>query len=139
MSVFKNFKQKNKICCKWVIILLAACLSFVFLALVMPLRTDTQLANGDLIQVRSPSALESFNVATCSIYIKTKSGTDARIKLSQSWYDLPFMVIPSTNPGVFYCLYDYDTDFQLLKIDTNRKFSQPPKNKVMSANILDSS
>lgn len=119
-------------------IFLGAIVLGVFSGLVMPLRIDRLLSSGDLIEVTSPSVLESFSVTTCSIQIKSKSGTGAKLELLQSWYDLPFMVIPSTNKNLFYCVYDHDTDFQLLKIDVSSNFSRPPRNAVMSANIVNS-
>lgn len=116
--------------------LLVACVLFMLYGFVMPLRVKTQVASGDLIEIKSPSALQSFNSAKCSIEIKSKSGASARIELLQSWYDLPFLVVALTNHGIFYCIYDHDTDWQLLKIDVNRAFDRPAMNQVMSANIL---
>jgi hypothetical protein len=123
------------------ILRLFAALLILILAMVLlfPQRINTTFKSGDSITIEAPSFLASAAGSTCIISINLKSGMMARITLVQSWFHTPLIVIPSTNGNIFYCIYDHDTDFQLLKFDLEHTFQPPAKDQVMSSSILGSS
>lgn len=112
---------------------------FVVAVLVLPQHIDTTLKSGDSIDIKAPSFLASAVGGTCVINIKLKSGVVGQMSLVQGLLHTPLIVIPSTNENIFYCIYDHDTDFQLLKFDLAHTFQPPAKDEVMSSSILGSS
>ena len=114
-------------------------LVLVIVVLLLPQHIDTTLKTGGLIAVKAPSFLVSAAGGTCVISIKLKSGIMAQVDLVQGLLHTPLIVIPSTDENIFYCIYDHDTDFQLLKFDLNHTFHPLAKDEAMSSSILNSS
>jgi len=111
----------------------------VIAVLLLPQHIDTTLKSGASIAVYAPSFLASAAGGTCVISIKLKSGIMAQTDLVQGVLHTPLIVIPSTDGNIFYCIYDHDTDFQLLKFDLNHTFHPLAKDETMTSSILNSS
>jgi hypothetical protein len=96
------------------------------------------LKNGDSVGIRLGSVRNSIPHGECEINLKTSSGRNGRVVLYEDWFNLPVIVLPATASNVFLCVYDYDTEFRLLKINLN----QPPHlkltNTFLKANVIDS-
>jgi len=99
-------------------------------------RIKVRLANGDVIEVTPASLYESLHRASCEIEIRTSSKGVAKIVLYQDFWDSPIIVIPTTNANVFFCVFDYDVDTQLLRIDLNEPFDAGAKSSFIKGNVL---
>ncbi len=99
---------------------------FVFYLLV-PHNKTIPLANGAKARVEAASYIRSWRPeGSCKIWYTPKSGQTGLIELWQSAFDGPILLISSTNADVLLCLYDYDVDMRLLRIDTSKGFSPLP-------------
>jgi hypothetical protein len=58
------------------------------------------------------------------------------LDMSQDFFDSPIIVIPSPNDDVFLCIYYYDVDTQLFKIDLSKGSKALPNGSILSAIIL---
>ena len=95
--------------------------------------------SGGLVRLKPASFLKSIYSSGCTITYKTKQNREAKIYLLQTFWKWPIIVIPSTNADVLLCLYDNDTDVQLLRIDTNQGFRSLPRGRPLSRIVLASS
>jgi hypothetical protein len=109
----------------------AICIVFLFLRSfgIIPRTVITRFKDGAWVKMHSESL-------TCLVEIKTKRGKGSTLILAQDWCDGPMLMIPSTNEDVFYCVYDYDVDFQLLRINLNQPFHALPSNGPMSTVVI---
>jgi hypothetical protein len=118
----------------------AALIAVVFLLCILVIVTihrkiDVKFKNGGSVKMRAAAILGSRSGSTCRVEIDSKSGKHAGLDLFQDWANMPLMVIPTTNEDVFLCIYDYDVDFQLLRLDLSKKY-QPLKASVfIRANV----
>ena len=58
--------------------------------------------------------------------------------LLQDLFDTPLMVLPTTNENIFICIYDFDVNVRLLRIDLSRKFVAPKAGDFPAGIILTS-
>jgi hypothetical protein len=110
---------------------------FLALAVSWPQHIKTILGSGGSIKIHAASILQPFS-ATCAIHLESKSGMSAETDLVQGWLDGPLIVVPSPDENIFYCVYDHDTDFQLLRIDLKAPFVPPARNTSLGDAILSS-
>ena len=121
---------------QWCVLII---LLYVAAVLLFPHRINCVYANGDSVSIWEPSFLGAVASGTCIVQISSESGKCATVRLREGCFDLPLVVVPSANKDVFYCIYDHDVDFLIVKIDLGRGFSPPPKDGPLSENILPSS
>ena len=129
--------RKNRRRFIWVVLFGAAAYSvFLFLQsfAVIPRSVTTKFPGGAWARMHSGSLIKDNS--TCEIEISTKGAKSSTVVLGQDWFDVPMLIIPSTNESVFYCVYDYDIDFQLLKFDLSQPFHALPSNNPMSAAVI---
>lgn len=126
-----------------ILIKYAALITVVFLLCILVIATihrkiNVVFENGGSVKMIAASILGSRSGSTCRIEIDSKSGKHARLDLFQDWSGGPTMVIPTTNENVFLCIYDYDVDFQLLRIDLSKKYRPLAASVFLKANVLHS-
>jgi hypothetical protein len=64
--------------------------------------------------------------ATSEVRIYPKTGPTNYVDLEEDWFHGPCMVLPSTNTNIFFCIYDHDVDWQLIRIDASQPFQTIP-------------
>ena len=84
------------------------------------------LENGDLLRFEPPSLLASVRGASCKIICQPKSGETSTIELWQDLYHGVITVVPTPDRNVILCLYEFDTDLRLLRIDRAQKLMPFP-------------
>ena len=84
--------------------------------------------------MRQASLYQAFTDGQCEIHIETTSGKKANLTLYEGILDLPVIVLPLSSNGCI-GVYDYDVDFQLLKIDVSQPF-QPMMSKLFVKSIV---
>jgi hypothetical protein len=82
--------------------------------------TDLRLVGGSAISVKLPSFFGSFCDSQCSITFTSKQGDVGTVDLYSGFFENPIMMIVPTNDNVLLCLYNFDVDIRLLKIDTGK-------------------
>lgn len=86
------------------------------------------LGNGGGTTVRFPTMLASCRGSDARMTYKTASGLSGSVGL---WVDLfhgPFAVASGRNSEVFFCLYNFDVDLRVLRINTAKAFKPfPPR------------
>jgi hypothetical protein len=91
---------------------------------------------GGLITIRAASLFGVIRGSRCTLAITSRTGRTGTVDLSQDYFDSPITVVPSTNDDVFFCVYDYDVDIQLLKLDLRELPQASPRSTVLGAIIL---
>src|SRR5579863_4819995 len=76
--------------------------------------------------------------ATSTIRMTPKNGRTEIIDLGVDWFDSPIMVLQSTNANTYFCVYDDDIDWQLLRIAPGQPYVPPPPKSAASGIILNS-
>jgi hypothetical protein len=94
------------------------------------------LQSGSSVSVMSAPIRKLFSVSKCTIIINSGSAGSGRVDLLQSFSESPVIVIPSTVSNVFFCVYDNDVDWQLLKIDLGQPFTTLPPENPMRSKVL---
>ena len=120
---------------KWLRVGIITFLGFVILFIIyllVPHSKTIPLAKGAQARVETASLLRSFRPeASCKIWYTPKSGPTGLIELWQDEFDGPMLLISSTNTNVLLCLYDYDVDMRLFRIDTTTAFRPlPPSSSI---------
>ena len=124
---------------KWKFWYCGALVLVLLLGLCRP-STDFILNNGGNVRMRPPAFWRAlFPEASCSISYKGKNGQIGTVVLWQSAFDGPVTVFSSSDTNVLLCLYDYDVDFRLFRIDTARPFQSDPTNTVLNSILFTSS
>jgi hypothetical protein len=60
--------------------------------------------------------------AYCGIFYKPPNAQAGKVVLWQDFFDGPVMLLASTNANIILCLYDFDVDVRLFRIDTSQPF-----------------
>jgi hypothetical protein len=122
-------------------------LSALYTVTVLLIHRDIKIhfKNGDSLTVKPASLYESINAISgsspygrCKLNIQTSSGQTAQVDLYQDVYNLPIIVLPAGSNS-FFCIYCYDVDIQLLRIDLSQPFQPSKSKRFISANVLKSS
>jgi len=85
------------------------------------------LADGGYVSFPQCSLIGTFFSSNCIITFSPKQGKIDSVDLVQDYFDGPVMVMPSTNTNVFFCIYDGDVDWLVIKIDVSQEFHQIPR------------
>ena len=113
--------------------LIVGCTLAILLGGMMNPSVKVNFTNGGLLQAELCSLFRTIQGGTCTIHLKSRSGKWGRIELLQGAFNAPVMVIPSNNENTFYCVYDYDVDFQLIKFDLSKPFKLATDRIVLDA------
>ena len=93
---------------------------------IIPRTKNIKLPNGGRARVTAASLFRSlFNEANCEIEYEPTPGKRGTVVLWQDFFDGAIFLLPSTNANVLWCVYDYDVDLRLFKIDTGKLFTAP--------------
>lgn len=112
---------------KWLLLVPLGIVVLLVLAISLPRTKEVKLANGARVHVRAASLLRSLQEeANCEIEYEATPGKRGTIVLWQDFFDGVIFLLPSTNGNVLWCVYDYDVDLRLFKIDTSKPFTPPP-------------
>jgi hypothetical protein len=89
------------------------------------------MKDGGQVSFVQPSLIGKFFCSNCTITFSPREGKTNSVELAEDEFHGPAMVLASTNTNVFYCIYDHDTDWLLIRIDLSRKFEPlPPKSPL---------
>lgn len=99
---------------------------------------EVRFGESDSLEIRPASLIEATLRGKCSVDIRTSSNRKAHIELYQDMSNSPVLVIPAKEAGIFVCIYDYDVDFQLLRINMNQPFDPKPGEGFVKSNVLSS-
>jgi hypothetical protein len=105
-------------------------LAVALLLLSIPRTIRVPLKDGGSVSFNQPSLIMSIFGSTSTVKICPKTGPTNYVDLEQDWFDGPCMVLPSTNTNVFFCIYDHDVDWQLIRIDVSQPFQTIPAGPV---------
>jgi hypothetical protein len=116
---------------KLAIVIVAVAILFIWL---IPGSENVPLQNKCKAQFKRASLVRSvWPEAFSTLTYQPKDGRAGKIVLWQSIFDGPVMLMSANDPSRLLCLYDYDTYFCLLKIDTVNRFKPvPPKSDLNS-------
>jgi hypothetical protein len=86
-------------------------------------RIDVTFSDGSFARITPASTWNSFQEGSKStITYTSKSGQAGTVVLWQDFFHFPITVLPARDPNVLLCLYDFDVDFRLIRINTAKKF-----------------
>jgi hypothetical protein len=107
---------------KWELIVLSLPIVIVLLGLI-PWSKNIPLNNGSYAHITKASFIRSLlPEAYSTITYYPNNGQIGSVVLWQDIFDGPVMLIPANDTNVLLCLYDYDVDFRLFRIDMNKMF-----------------
>jgi hypothetical protein len=93
---------------------------------------------GGAAELKPASLLASIFGAKCVIAIESISGKKATIDLLQDRFNGPLTVVATTNENIFLCIYNYDVDIQILRIDLTQKFHTLQTGDFLLGTVLES-
>jgi hypothetical protein len=93
--------------------------------------TKIVLANGSFVRIIPPSLL--LGDGNARIWYQPTGLPAGEIVVLQDSYDRPITVIAGPNSSVILCLYEFDVDLRLFKIDPSRKFKPFPSDSALNA------
>ena len=109
---------------KWKFVLAGLLVVIVILGFV-PWSKKVLLSNGNYARITPASFFNDLRLeggASSTISYQEKNGGAGKIVLWADAFDGPIMVISSHDTNVLLCLYDFDINLLLFRIDTSRKF-----------------
>jgi hypothetical protein len=117
------------------------CASFLLMLLIgLPGIARMSLGNGGSVIVTSPPLLKAIGGATCRIEYRTPAAGKGDIVLWRDFVNIPILIMADVTNGAFFCLYHFDTDLRLLRIDPSHKFTRfPSENWSCLKNVVCSS
>jgi hypothetical protein len=111
------------------------CLLYTLTVVVIHRNVRVRYKNGDWVEMKPASLYESIAGGACEINIRTAS-REGRIVFHQDMHDSPVLVVPAGSINVFYCIFDYDVDTQLVRIDLNKPFQPAPRKGFVRSNVI---
>jgi hypothetical protein len=72
----------------------------------------------------------------CVIYFDSSSSPSNTVELAEAYFNSPILVVQSTNVNTFWCIYDNDVDWQLLRINPTHPFRPIPKHNPIQSLVL---
>src|SRR4249920_2655497 len=89
---------------------------------------NVNLGNGGFARITPSSTLGSLRAgATATIFYKPSSGQAGTIVLWEDFFEGPIMVLAADDTNVLLCLYNFDVDLRLLRINPAQNFSPFPQ------------
>ncbi len=113
------------------VILLVAATGLTLAVVLTGLSVTTRipLGNKTFVRVRTPSFWKALSGAPCALDYRSALGRGESVGTITLWRDLvnmPTLLIADGNDGSFFCLYQFDMDWRLLRIDPRRRFVSFP-------------
>jgi len=103
----------------WTLALIVAFVSLVFI----PRGETLKVNNGENVTIaRSSIGSEIFGDAAAAISYRWKNSAKVDVVLWQDFFDGPVTIYASTNSNIAFCLYDYDVELKLIRIDSSQPF-----------------
>src|ERR1022692_3838746 len=125
---------------------LIVALGFIFALFAALFHRNIQVlfGNGGVAHIRPASFLASLMGSGCNIDYQTREGKAGKVALWQDLFHHLIAVVPAPDSNVLLCVYDFDTDLRVLRIDTTRAFASAPAptattSSCLSAVVLSSS
>jgi hypothetical protein len=107
--------------------LLVVAMGFRKRSIVVPLKS------GGVARITPASTFGSLRTdASATIFCEPTGGQAGSVELWQDFFDRPIIVMASTNSNVLLCLYDFDVDLHLLRIDMAERFKPFPPGSVLT-------
>ena len=89
-------------------------------------------------ELESPRSFKLYLGSFCSMTFVSKYKETNTVALSQGPYDAPSLIIRSPESNAFYCVYDFDVDWQLIKIHLKKPYKPLPKDNPLCEIVLQS-
>jgi hypothetical protein len=120
-------------CLRWLVLCIVVSFSIVYYGCLRK-ATSITLADGSCARAERAGFLRAlFPEANTIITYKPRQGQVGAVVVWQDAFDGLVTVISGREEGVLLCLYDYDVDFRLLRIDTKKRtMSLPPGTELRS-------
>jgi hypothetical protein len=87
------------------------------------------------VRVRRAPLIQSCHGSTCTMTFLSIGKETNTVVLGQDLFDSPAFILCSANSNVFYCIYDFDVDWQLIRIDQKQPFKPPSTKNPLQAVI----
>jgi len=111
-------------------------LAIAVLLAAIPRTIRVPMKDGGQVSFVQPSLIGKFFCSNCTIKFSPREGKTNSVELAQDTFDGPMMVVASTNTNVFICIYDFDVDLLLIRIDLSRKFEPLPPKSPLQGSLL---
>ena len=99
-------------------------------------KVDLCFSNGDRVSIKPAPFWRSVRGSDCAIFYRPRAGEAGTVVLWQDLVHGVIAVVPASRTNVLLCLYDFDTDLRLIKIDATMRFvSLPAKTATYSGCI----
>src|SRR6267142_4457420 len=106
-----------------IILVVSVVIGFLMVSAMVPSSTSVDLGARGSAFIKPATFLRSLRQeAYCTIRYEPKSGQPGTIVLWQDVFDGPTTLLPAKNTNILLCLYDFDVDYRLLRIDTSKSF-----------------
>jgi len=107
-----------------IILLVSLVIGFLMVLAIIPSSTSVNYGARGSAFIKPATFVRSLRQqAYCTIRYEPKSGQPGTIVLWQDAFDGPTMLLPAKNTNILLCLYDFDIDYRLLRIDTSKSFT----------------
>lgn len=106
-------------------------LGSIFIAAFLPRRFNIRLIGSWSVQIRRPSLCESASGSICTMTF-TAGGRKRNVDLTENCFNYPVLILASADSNAVYCLYDFDIDWQLIKLNLDQSFTPLPQNSPIS-------
>jgi hypothetical protein len=102
----------------------------------IPRTIRVPLKDGGEVSFPQPSLIGKFFSSSSTITFRPKQGKINSMDLEEDVFEGPAMVLSSTNTNVFFCIYDHDTDWLMIKIDLSQEFQPLSPQNPMHSHVL---
>src|SRR5665213_2862809 len=102
-------------------------LTVILLLCVIHKNIEIPLIGGGSIRLTQPSVVELFFKSTSTMTFNSGPAKTDTVILRRDYFDSPVIVIPSTKSNLYFCVYDNDVDWQLIRVDVSGQFRPLPR------------
>jgi hypothetical protein len=119
----RNISNRLKV----LVLIAVGLLSIIALMGIIHRSIDVPLSNGGSVRITPASLWRScWSAASCKITYQPKGMEAGTIVLWQDFFDEPIIVMPAADGKKLMCLYEFDVDLRLFKIDPTKPFKPIP-------------
>ena len=118
--------------------LIAILLAIILLAACIQPTAQSTLPGGDVVYLKGASLFQSVGGSSYRIIIQDVSKGTGQIELWQDLFHGPIVVVQAPELNGFLCLYEFDTDLRLIRIDPNLPFIPFTKSSCLPAIVCSS-
>jgi hypothetical protein len=91
-----------------------------------------------VIHSTSSSLLRYIPRDKCILKFVSNEGVINQVTFHQDFFRSPILIIPSTRTNTFFCVYDNDVNWQLIRIDLGQQFRPLPQESPLRNRVLQS-